>query len=225
MVSITVIFEPLTSAHVNPAVTIDFWEVCKFPTELVLVYIIAQCIGAFIVALIVWLLFKDHLDEEDNQNCQLGSFATIATNSNNLRNLLSEIVTTFSLLFILFTLNHQQPTNGVAMFFVFTGVAGGVMSFGGLTSYAINPARDLGPRIAHAILPIAGKGGSNWSYAIVPILGPIAGGLLGAVVYAVFYKHTFNIGCAIAIVVVIITLILGYILNKSSKKGDIESIY
>lgn len=95
-----------------------FWEVGKFPTELVLVYIIAQCIGAFIVALIVWLLFKDHLDEEDNQNCQLGSFATIATNSNNLRNLLSEIVTTFSLLFILFTLNHQQPTNGVAMFFV-----------------------------------------------------------------------------------------------------------
>ncbi|WP_172407628.1 aquaporin, partial [Staphylococcus aureus] len=99
------------------------------------------------------------------------------------------------------------------------------LSLGGATGYAINPARDLGPRIAHAILPIAGKGGSNWSYAIVPILGPIAGGLLGAVVYAVFYKHTFNIGCAIAIVVVIITLILGYILNKSSKKGDIESIY
>ncbi|HHF3873120.1 TPA: MIP/aquaporin family protein [Haemophilus influenzae] len=154
MVSITVIFEPLTSAHVNPAVTIDFWEVGKFPTELVLVYIIAQCIGAFIVALIVWLLFKDHLDEEDNQNCQLGSFATIATNSNNLRNLLSEIVTTFSSLFILFTLNHQQPTNGVAMFFVFTGVAGGVMSFGGLTSYAINPARDFMLRLIHAIMPI-----------------------------------------------------------------------
>ncbi len=76
-------FGPLTGAHVNPAVTIDFWEVSKFPTELVLVYIIAQCIGAFIVALIVWLLFKDHLDEEENQNCQLGSFATIASNSNN----------------------------------------------------------------------------------------------------------------------------------------------
>lgn len=154
MVSIAVIFGLLTGAHVNLAVTIDFWEVGKFPTELVLVYIIAQCIGAFIVALIVWLLFKDHLDEEDNQNCQLGSFATIATNSNNLRNLLSEIVTTFSLLFILFTLNHQQPTNGVAMFFVFTGVAGGVMSFVGLTSYAINPARDFMLRLIHAIMPI-----------------------------------------------------------------------
>lgn len=83
MVSIAVIFGPLTGAHVNPAVTIVFWAVGKFPTELVLGYIIAQCIGAFIGALIVWLLFKDHLDEEDNQNCQLGSFATIATNSNN----------------------------------------------------------------------------------------------------------------------------------------------
>lgn len=145
MVSIAVIFGLLTGAHVNLAVTIDFWEVGKFPTELVLVYIIA---------LIVWLLFKDHLDEEDNQNCQLGSFATIATNSNNLRNLLSEIVTTFSLLFILFTLNHQQPTNGVAMFFVFAGVAGGVISFGGLTSYAINPARDFMLRLIHAIMPI-----------------------------------------------------------------------
>ncbi|HHE9473689.1 TPA: MIP/aquaporin family protein [Haemophilus influenzae] len=110
MVSITVIFEPLTSAHVNPAVTIDFWEVGKFPTELVLVYIIAQCIGAFIVALIVWLLFKDHLDEEENQNCQLGSFATIASNSNNFRNLLSEIVATFSLLFILFCLRSSTTS-------------------------------------------------------------------------------------------------------------------
>ena len=110
MVSIAVIFEPLSSAHVNPAVTIDFWEVGKFPTELVLVYIIAQCIGAFIVALIVWLLFKDHLDEEENQNCQLGSFATIASNSNNFRNLLSEIVATFSLLFILFCLRSSTTS-------------------------------------------------------------------------------------------------------------------
>ncbi|CBW29344.1 aquaporin family protein [Haemophilus influenzae] len=187
MVSITVIFEPLTSAHVNPAVTIDFWEVSKFPTELVLVYIIAQCIGAFIVALIVWLLFKDHLDEEDNQNCQLGSFATIATNSNNLRNLLSEIVTTFSLLFILFTLNHQQPTNGVAMFFVFTGVAGGVMSFGGLTSYAINPARDFMLRLIHAIMPIKNKGTSNFDYAWVPVLRPVIGAILAAWLYKALF--------------------------------------
>lgn len=187
MVSIAVIFGPLTGDHVNPAVTIDFWAVGKFPTELVLVYIIAQYIGAFIGALIVWLLFKDHLDEEDNQNCQLGSFATIATNSNNLRNLLSEIVTTFSLLFILFALNHQQPTNGVAMFFVFTGVAGGVMSFGGLTSYAINPARDFMPRLVHAIIPIKNKGSSNFDYAWVPVLRPVIGAILATCLYKALF--------------------------------------
>ena len=73
------------------------------------------------------------------------------------------------------------------------------MSLGGPTGYAINPARDLGPRIAHAILPIAGKGGSNWGYAIVPVLGPIAGGMLGAVIYKVFYKGQFDLICAVGI--------------------------
>lgn len=187
MVSIAVIFGPLTGAHVNLAVTIDFWEVGKFPTELVLVYIIAQCIGAFIVALIVWLLFKDHLDEEENQNCQLGSFATIASNSNNFRNLLSEIVATFSLLFILFALGHQQPAKGVAMFFVFAGVAGGVMSFGGLTSYAINPARDFMLRLIHAIMPIKNKGTSNFDYAWVPVLRPVIGAILAAWLYKALF--------------------------------------
>ncbi|MCK9008408.1 aquaporin family protein [Haemophilus influenzae] len=187
MVSIAVIFGSLTGAHVNPAVTIGFWAVGQFSGELVFGYIVSQCIGAFIGALIVWQLFKDHLDEEENQNCQLGSFATIASNSNNFRNLLSEIVATFSLLFILFALGHQQPAKGVAMFFVFAGVAGGVMSFGGLTGYAINPARDFMPRLVHAIVPIKNKGSSNFGYAWVPIFGPIIGALLAAWLYKALF--------------------------------------
>lgn len=187
MVSIAVIFGPLTGAHVNPAVTIGFWAVGKFPGELVLGYIVAQCLGAFIGAIIVWQLFKDHLDEEDNQNSQLGSFATIASNKNNFRNLLSESIATFSLLFILFALGHQQPANGVAMFFVFAGVAGGVMSFGGLTGYAINPARDLMPRLVHYLVPIKNKGSSNLEYAWVPICGPIIGALLAAWLYKALF--------------------------------------
>lgn len=187
MVSIAVIFGSLTGAHVNPAVTIGFWAVGQFSGELVFGYIVSQCIGAFIGALIVWQLFKDHLDEEENQNCQLGSFATIASNSNNFRNLLSEIVATFSLLFILFALGHQQPAKGVAMFFVFAGVAGGVMSFGGLTGYAINPARDFMPRLVHAIVPIKNKGNSNFGYAWVPIFGPIIGALLAAWLYKALF--------------------------------------
>lgn len=99
------------------------------------------------------------------------------------------------------------------------------LSLGGPTGYAINPARDLGPRIAHAILPIAGKGGSNWGYAIVPVLGPIAGGMLGAVIYKVFYKGQFDLICAVGILLVIATLVLGLVLNKSNKSNDIESIY
>ncbi|HHU4156834.1 TPA: MIP/aquaporin family protein [Haemophilus influenzae] len=187
MVSIAVIFGSLTGTHVNPAVTIGFWAVGQFSGELVFGYIVSQCIGAFIGALIVWQLFKDHLDEEENQNCQLGSFATIASNSNNFRNLLSEIVATFSLLFILFALGHQQPAKGVAMFFVFAGVAGGVMSFGGLTGYAINPARDFMPRLVHAIVPIKNKGSSNFGYAWVPIFGPIIGALLAAWLYKALF--------------------------------------
>ena len=139
--------------------------------------------------------------------------------------MLGEIIGTMALTLGILFIGVNKIADGLNPLIVGALIVAIGLSLGGATGYAINPARDLGPRIAHAILPIAGKGGSNWSYAIVPILGPIAGGLLGAVVYAVFYKHTFNIGCAIAIVVVIITLILGYILNKSSKKGDIESIY
>ena len=85
--------------------------------------------------------------------------------------------------------------------------------------------RDLGPRIAHAILPIAGKGGSNWGYAIVPVLGPIVGGMLGAVIYKVFYKGQFDLICVRGILLVIATLVLGLVLNKSNKSNDIESIY
>lgn len=99
------------------------------------------------------------------------------------------------------------------------------VSLGGPTGYAINPARDLGPRIAHAILPIAGKGHSNWQYAIVPVLGPISGGMMGAVLYRLFYKGVFDTMSGVAIVVLIITLILGTVLNKADKTGNIESIY
>ncbi|PJG86115.1 MIP/aquaporin family protein [Conservatibacter flavescens] len=192
MVSIAVIFGPATGAHVNPAVTIGFWLGGNFPGHLVFGYIVAQFLGAFIGALIVWQLFKDHLDEEDNPNSQLGSFATIASNRNNWRNLLSEIVATFSLMFILLSLGHQSPANGVAMFFVFAGVAGGVMSFGGLTGYAINPARDFMPRLVHALIPLKNKGSSNWDYAWVPIVGPIIGSILAALLYRSLFSQLIS---------------------------------
>lgn len=183
MVSVAVVFAPLTGAHVNPAVTIGFWAVGVFPGNLVLGYIIAQFIGAFIGALIIFILFNELLNEEEDNNSILASFATIPSNKSGFRNFLSEMIATFSLLFILFSIGHLKPVNGIAMFYVFAGVAGGVMSFGGLTGYAINPARDLMPRIVHLIMPIKNKGSSRFNYCWVPILGPIIGAILAALLY------------------------------------------
>ena len=195
-----------SGAHLNPAVSLALALDGSFDWSLVPGYIVAQMLGAIVGA-------------------KLGVFSTAPAIKNYFANFLSEIIGTMALTLGILFIGVNKIADGLNPLIVGALIVAIGLSLGGATGYAINPARDLGPRIAHAILPIAGKGGSNWSYAIVPILGPIAGGLLGAVVYAVFYKHTFNIGCAIAIVVVIITLILGYILNKSSKKGDIESIY
>lgn len=189
MVVIAVIFAPISGAHVNPAVTIGFWLGGVFPGRLVPGYIISQCIGAFIGTIFVYLLYKDHLDDEPNPGAKLGCFVTAPSIPNSFRNLLSETMATFMLMFILLSLGHLQPANGVAMFFVFCGVAGGVMSFGGLTGYAINPARDLLPRIFYSISPIKNKGTANFKYAWVPVVGPCLGAALAAGLYKLMFTN------------------------------------
>ena len=206
-----------SGAHLNPAVSLALALDGSFDWSLVPGYIVAQMLGAIVGATIVWLMYLPHWKATEEAGAKLG----VSLQHRLLRitaNFLGEIIGTMALTLGILFIGVNKIADGLNPLIVGALIVAIGLSLGGATGYAINPARDLGPRIAHAILPIAGKGGSNWSYAIVPILGPIAGGLLGAVVYAVFYKHTFNIGCAIAIVVVIITLILGYILNKSSKR-------
>lgn len=144
---------------------------------------------------------------------------------NYFANFLSEIIGTTALTLGILFIGVNKIADGLNPLIVGALIIAIGLSLGGTTGYAINPARDLGPRIAHAILPIAGKGGSNWSYAIVPVLGPISGGMLGAVIYEVFYKQTFNVSCVVGIILVIITLVLGVVLNRTSKSNDIESIY
>lgn len=177
-----------SGAHLNPAVTIGLAAIGSFPWSDVPTYIIAQMIGAFIGAVIVYLHYLPHWKATDDQGAKLGVFSTDPAIKNPAANLLSEVIGTFILLLGLLALGANKFAEGMNPFIVgFLIVAIG-LSLGGTTGYAINPARDLGPRIAHFILPIPGKGSSNWGYSWIPVVGPIIGGTYGAL----FYKWAFE---------------------------------
>lgn len=179
---------PYTGAHLNPAVTLGLAAAGKFPWEYVLPYIVSQIAGGILGAVIVYVFYKDHFDATAEAETKLGVFATIPAIKNYRRNMICEIVGTFILVLVILFMGDKENSSEVglgsvgalpvALLVVVIGV-----SLGGTTGYAINPARDLGPRIAHAILPIKGKGSSQWSYSWVPIVGPLLGGVLAALLY------------------------------------------
>jgi glycerol uptake facilitator protein len=174
-----------SGAHLNPALTIAMAVAGNLPWAEVGPYIAGQMIGAILGATVVWLHYLPHWKETKDPGEKLGVFSTGPAIKQPFANLLSEIIGTFVLVFILLAFGAKglKFADGVQTMVVgFLIVAIG-MSLGGTTGYAINPARDLGPRIAHAILPIAGKGSSNWGYAWIPVVGPIVGGVLAALVY------------------------------------------
>ena len=179
---------PYTGAHLNPAVTLGLAAAGKFPWEYVLPYIVSQIAGGILGAVIVYVFYKDHFDATAEAETKLGVFATIPAIKNYRRNMICEIVCTFILVLVILFMGDKENSSEVGL-----GSVGALpvallvvvigMSLGGTTGYAINPARDLGPRIAHAILPIKGKGSSQWSYSWVPIVGPLLGGVLAALLY------------------------------------------
>ena len=179
---------PYTGAHLNPAVTLGLAAAGKFPWEYVLPYIVSQIAGGILGAVIVYVFYKDHFDATAEAETKLGVFATIPAIKNYRRNMICEIVGTFILVLVILFMGDKENSSEVGL-----GSVGALpvallvvvigMSLGGTTGYAINPARDLGPRIAHAILPIKGKGSSQWSYSWVPIVGPLLGGVLAALLY------------------------------------------
>src|ERR1700741_5268522 len=187
---------PISGAHINPAVTISLAVIGKFSWAMVVPYIIAQLIGAFLGGVIVWLAYRQHFEATENADLKLAVFCTGPAIRSYPSNLLTEIIGTFTLVFgvlsMLFFIDPKQPNAGVSGSlgpWVVTVLVWAIgLSLGGPTGYAINPARDLGPRIAHAVLPIAGKGSSDWSYAWIPIVGPIIGGVLGGLVYHLIWK-------------------------------------
>jgi len=188
----------ISGAHINPAVTVGLASIGEFEWALVPGYVIAQMIGAIVGGVIVWLHYLPHWAETEDPALKLGVFCTGPAIRNTPSNLISEVIGTFVLVFgvlaIVTTFGPETITDAPLQAAFSTGLTPLLvgllvwaigLSLGGPTGYAINPARDLGPRIAHAILPIAGKGGSDWGYSWIPVVGPIVGGILGAVVFSV----------------------------------------
>jgi glycerol uptake facilitator protein len=179
-----------SDAHLNPAVTMGF-AVSSGQFAKVAPYIVAQMAGAFLGATLVWLHFLPHWKETPDQGLKLAVFCTAPAIRRFGANLVSEIIGTFVLVFVVGAIFSKAvagsgPTAGLGPYLVAALVWGIGLSLGGTTGYAINPARDLGPRLAHATLPIAGKGTSDWGYAIVPVIGPlIGGGLAGVLLRAI----------------------------------------
>ena len=166
-----------SGAHLNPAVTLGLMaNGADISIGQGLQYIVGQFIGAILGAVAVWLAYKQHFDDEPDAANKLGVFSTGPAKRSYGWNLVTEIIATFVLVFVVISFGLQDnPIGPLAVALLVVGIGA---SLGGPTGYAINPARDLGPRIAHAILPIKGKGGSDWSYSWVPVLGPIIGGVL-----------------------------------------------
>ncbi|MCT2563038.1 MIP/aquaporin family protein [Chryseobacterium herbae] len=185
---------PVSGAHLNPAVSIGLAVAGKFSWDLVPTYIAAQLLGAMLGAFLVWLFNKDHFAITEDGGAKLACFSTGPAIRNTFSNLISEIIGTFVLVFVIFHFSdpsialNADPTAKVGL-----GSVGALpvtllvwaigLSLGGTTGYAINPARDLGPRIMHAILPV--KGSSDWGYAWIPVAGPILGCIIAAVLYGI----------------------------------------
>ena len=171
----------VSGGHLNPAVTIGFAALGKFPWADVPIYILAQMLGAMIGAFFVWVVYRPHFEATNDPVTILAVFSTIPAIRSPVNNLLSETIATFVLILGAFFLTPSETSLGsMSALPVALLVLGIGLSLGGSTGYAINPARDLGPRIMHAILPIKGKGGSDWNYCWIAVIGPVIGALLAA---------------------------------------------
>jgi glycerol uptake facilitator protein len=187
------ITEQFSGAHINPAVTIGLAAAGKFPLAQVPWFLAAQFLGGATGALLVWLFYKNHFDVSTDPGAILGTFATGPAIRQPLFNLLSEVVGTFVLLMAVLYAASPKITSTAGEMKVGLGSLGAIpvafvvigigLSLGGTTGYAINPARDLGPRLIHHLVPIPHKGTSDWSYSWVPIIGPIVGALLAALIW------------------------------------------
>jgi glycerol uptake facilitator protein len=178
-----------SGAHINPAVTLGFAVEGRTEWGDVPEYLAGEFVGAFIGATLVWLSYLMHWRETEDPGLKLAVYCTAPAIRNTAANIITEIIGTFVLVFGILAFFADEATAGTGLGALLVGllVFSIGLSLGGPTGYAINPARDLGPRIMHAILPIAGKGSSDWSYSWIPVVGPLTGGVLAALAFMAFY--------------------------------------
>jgi glycerol uptake facilitator protein len=206
-------FGGVSGAHINPAVTLSFAFLGEFPWDKVPGYIISQLLGAFSGGVLVWIYYIPFWSQTMNKDSKLAVFCTAPAKRSYINNFVSEMIGTAILIFSLLFIGTHKFTEGLNPL-----VVGGLImligfALGGTTGFGINPARDLGPRIAHYLLPINGKGNSDWEYAPIPIFGPIFGGLLGGSTYKMVYNNDFHM------VYIVIFLIALVILFSAMMKG------
>jgi glycerol uptake facilitator protein len=213
-------FGSLSGAHINPAVTVGFAFVGEFPWEKVPGYILAQLLGAFAGAVLVWIYYIPHWSKTEDKIAKLSVFSTVPAIRSYIHNFTSEMIATAVLVFSLLFIGTHTFTEGLNPL-----VVGGLImligfSLGGTTGYAINPARDLGPRIAHFLMPIKGKGSSDWKYAPIPVIGPFFGSLLGGATYKIIYKNELYLKYWIVVGIAILIVILAVVKSLQPEKNN-----
>lgn len=207
-----------SGAHLNPAVTLAFAFTGAFSWSLVPAYIVAQLIGAMIGAVAVFLHYLPHWAETDDPQAKLGIFVTGPAIPQSVANLLSEMFATFILVLSLLSLGATAFTEGLQPIMVGFLIITLGLAFGGTTGSAMNPARDLGPRIVHFLLPIPGKGASNWKYAWIPVVGPILGGCCGGFFYQAAFLGKMVPQLFLTIGLIIIVLIVSHMAGLNAHK-------
>jgi glycerol uptake facilitator protein len=182
----------ISGAHINPAVTLSLAFIGEFPWNKVPGYMISQLLGAFFGGVLVWIHYLPHWKMTEDQEAKLAIFCTTPAIRSYAANFVSEMFATTILILGILFIGANKFTEGLNPLVIGALIVVIGLALGGTTGFAINPARDLGPRIAHFLLPIKGKGKSDWSYSWIPVFAPILGGLLGAVLYKILFIQVFE---------------------------------
>lgn len=208
----------ISGAHINPAVTLGFAIVGDFPWSDVPGYIFAQLLGAMTGALIVWVFYYSHWKKTKDQGTKLAVFCTSPAERSFPNNFTNELMATFFLTFGLSFVGANNFADGLNPLVVGGLIAAIGFSFGGTTGFAINPARDLGPRLMHALLPIHEKGPSDWTYSWIPIIGPIIGGMTGTLFYKAMYDGIYGYAFWTFSVLSLVIIIYSIVSNKKAEE-------